>query len=203
MPVTPTSEQPLGYQGLPGGSRGLKRAAGWFSLSPAFKRTSWTGQNIFRMELNMNLHHLSLNTKSRALYKVWYHQLGVSGTGTKNLYSGSGSAQNIWQEKSPRICNSLNWFKGVTFTYWIKIDRKNIFPNINSKIYEFCTFFPARYPVPALPEPKYKFLFPVPLTRYHQLNQGLFNELVPGLSPLLYCHCICKNIICVPRLLAV
>ena len=26
--------------------------------------------------------------------------------------------------------------------------------------------FPARYPVPALPEPEYKFLFPVPLTPY-------------------------------------
>ena len=47
--------------------------------------------------------------------------------------------------KSQRICNSLNWFKGVTFTFWIKIDRKNIFPKINSKIYKFSGFFPARY----------------------------------------------------------
>ena len=46
--------------------------------------------------------------------------------------------------KSQRICNSLNWFKGVTFTFWIKIDRKNIFPKINSKIYKFSVFFPAR-----------------------------------------------------------
>ena len=46
--------------------------------------------------------------------------------------------------KSQRICNSLNWFKGVTFTFWIKIDRKNIFPKINSKIYLFSGSFPAR-----------------------------------------------------------
>ena len=52
--------------------------------------------------------------------------------------------QNIWQEKNRRICKSLNWFKGVTFTFWIKIDRKNIFPKINSKIYKFSVFFPAR-----------------------------------------------------------
>ena len=45
---------------------------------------------------------------------------------------------------SQRICNSLNWFMGVTFTFWIKIDRKNIFPKINSKIYKFSVFFPAR-----------------------------------------------------------
>ena len=46
------------------------------------------------------------------------------------------------------------------------MDRKITFPKINSKIYKFSVFFPARYPVPALPEPKYKFLFPVPLTPY-------------------------------------
>ena len=40
-------------------------------------------------------------------------------------------AQNIWQEKSRKICNSLNWFKGVTFTFWIKINRENIFPKID------------------------------------------------------------------------
>ena len=44
--------------------------------------------------------------------------------------------------------------------------RKNIFPKINSKIYKFSVFFPARYPVPALPEPEYKFLVPVPLNPY-------------------------------------
>ena len=43
--------------------------------------------------------------------------------------------------KSQRICNSLNWFKGVTFTFWIKIYRKNIFPKINSKIYKFYGIF--------------------------------------------------------------
>ena len=71
--------------------------------------------------------------------------------------------QNIWQEKSQRICNYLNWFRGVTFTFWIKMYRKNIFPKINSKNYKFSGSFPARYPVPALPRPEYKFLFPVPL----------------------------------------
>ena len=44
--------------------------------------------------------------------------------------------------------------------------RKNICPKIKSKNYKFSGSFPARYPVPALPEPKYKFLFPVPLTPY-------------------------------------
>ena len=69
----------------------------------------------------------------------------MSGTGTKNLYSGSGSAGTEYLAgKSRRICNSLNWFRGVTFTFWIKIDRKNIFPKINSKIYKFSVFFPAR-----------------------------------------------------------
>ena len=52
------------------------------------------------------------------------------------------------------------------------MDRKNIFPKINSKIYKFSGFFPAGYPVPALPEPEYKFLFPVLLTPYTQLYFG-------------------------------
>ena len=80
--------------------------------------------------------------------------------------------QDIWQEKNQKICDSLNWFKGVTFTFWIKMHRKNIFPKINSKIYKFSGFFPAGYPVPALPEPEYKFLFPVLLTPYTQLYFG-------------------------------
>ena len=62
--------------------------------------------------------------------------------------------------KSQRICNSLNWFKGVTFTFWIKIYRKNIFPKINSKIYKFSGFFLPEVPIPALPEPESKFLVP-------------------------------------------
>ena len=44
--------------------------------------------------------------------------------------------------------------------------RKNIFPKINSKNYKFSAFFTARYPVPAMPEPEYKFLVPVLLTPY-------------------------------------
>ena len=71
--------------------------------------------------------------------------------------------QEFWQEKSRKICNSLNWFKGVTFTFWIKMHRKNIFPKISSKNYKFSGSFPATYPVSALPRPEYKFLFPVPL----------------------------------------
>ena len=47
--------------------------------------------------------------------------------------------------------------------------RKNIFPKINSKNYKFSGFFPARYPVPALPELEYKILFPVPLTTYYRI----------------------------------
>ena len=62
--------------------------------------------------------------------------------------------------KNQRICNSLNWFKGVTFTFWIKIYRKNIFPKINSKIYKFSGFFLPEVPIPALPEPESKFLVP-------------------------------------------
>ena len=62
--------------------------------------------------------------------------------------------------KSQRNCNSLNWFKGVTFTFWIKIYRKNIFPKINSKIYKFSVFFLPEVPIPALPEPESKFLVP-------------------------------------------
>ena len=62
--------------------------------------------------------------------------------------------------KSQRICNSLNWFKGVTFTFWIKIYRKNIFPKINSKIYKFSGFFLPEVPIPAMPEPESKFLVP-------------------------------------------
>ena len=69
--------------------------------------------------------------------------------------------------KSQRICNSLNWFKGVTFTFWIKIYRKNIFPKINSKIYKFSVFFLPEVPIPALPEPESKFLVSVPLTPHH------------------------------------
>ena len=72
--------------------------------------------------------------------------------------------QEFWQEKSRKICNSLNWFKGVTFTFWIKMHRKNIFPKINSKNYKFSVFFPARIPVPAMPEPESKFFVSVPLT---------------------------------------
>ena len=49
--------------------------------------------------------------------------------------------QEFWQEKKRKICNSLNWFKGVTFTFWIKMHRKNIFPKINSKNYKFSVFF--------------------------------------------------------------
>ena len=74
--------------------------------------------------------------------------------------------QEFWQGKSRKICNSLNWFKGVTFTFWIKMHRKNIFPKINSKIYKFSVFFPARIPVPAMPEPESNFFVSVPLTPY-------------------------------------
>ena len=45
--------------------------------------------------------------------------------------------------------------------------RKNIFPKINSKNYKFSVFFPARIPVPAMPEPESKFFVSVPLTPYH------------------------------------
>ena len=83
--------------------------------------------------------------------------------------------QEFWQEKSRKIFNSLNWFKGVTFTFWIKMHRKNIFPKINSKNYKFLGFFPARYPVPALPEPEYKLLFPVPLTPYCSIKSAFCN----------------------------
>ena len=72
--------------------------------------------------------------------------------------------QEFWQEKSQKICNSLNWLKGVTFTFWIKMHRKNIFPKTNSKNYKFSVFFPARIPVPAMPEPESKFFGSVPLT---------------------------------------
>ena len=72
--------------------------------------------------------------------------------------------QEFWQGKSRKICNSLNGFKGVTFTFWIKMHRKNIFPKINSKNYKFSVFFPARIPVPAMPEPESKFFVSVPLT---------------------------------------
>jgi len=68
--------------------------------------------------------------------------------------------------KSQRICNSLNWFKGVTFTFWIKIYRKNIFPKINSKIYKFSVFFLPEVPIPALPDPESKFLVPSLLAPY-------------------------------------
>ena len=34
---------------------------------------------------------------------------------------------DIWQEKSRNICNSLNWFQRVTFTFQIKIYRNKIF----------------------------------------------------------------------------
>ena len=78
--------------------------------------------------------------------------------------------QEFWQGKSRKICNSLNWFKGVTFTFWIKMHRKNIFPKINSKNYKFSIFFPARIPVPAMPEPKSKFFVSVPLTPYPSLS---------------------------------
>ena len=44
--------------------------------------------------------------------------------------------------------------------------RKNIFPKINSKNYKFSGFFPARIPVPAMPEPESKFFVSVPLTPY-------------------------------------
>ena len=35
--------------------------------------------------------------------------------------------QDIWQEKSRKIGNSLKWFQRVTFTFWIKMHRKKIF----------------------------------------------------------------------------
>ena len=72
--------------------------------------------------------------------------------------------RNSGRKKKRKICNSLNWFKGVSFSFWIKMHSKNIFPKINSKNYKFSVFFPARNPVPAMPEPEYKFLVPVPLT---------------------------------------
>ena len=34
---------------------------------------------------------------------------------------------DIWQEKSRKICNSLNLFQGITFTFWIKMHRKKFF----------------------------------------------------------------------------
>ena len=35
--------------------------------------------------------------------------------------------QDIWQEKSRKIGNSLKWFQRVTFTFWIKMHRKKNF----------------------------------------------------------------------------
>ena len=41
---------------------------------------------------------------------------------------------------------------------------------MNSENFKFSGFFPARNPVPALPEPESKFLVPVPLTPYLQVS---------------------------------
>ena len=54
--------------------------------------------------------------------------------------------------------------------------RKNIFPKINSKNYKFSVFFPARIPVPAMPEPESKFFVSVPLTPYITIYSPIYSH---------------------------
>ena len=68
--------------------------------------------------------------------------------------------------KSQRICNSLNWFKGVTFTFWIEIYRKISSLKSIQRFTNFPVFFLPEVPIPALPEQESKFLVPVLLTPY-------------------------------------
>ena len=99
--------------------------------------------------------------------KAWKYLL----ISTDNFIFSLGGERNRNQEFN--LYSGTEYMTGKkTGVKGVKIDRKNIFAKIDSKIYKFSSFFPARYPVPTLSEQKYKFLFPVLLIPYIYLYEN-------------------------------
>ena len=65
--------------------------------------------------------------------------------------------------------------ENLIFFLSIFIQKVKVTPLNQFRELQISGFFPARYPVPALPEPEYKFLFPVPLTPYCSIKSAFCN----------------------------
>ena len=142
---------------------------------------------IFRdLASSLNL-HFALRPSFELACHRW--SLGMCLCELLRLYHIAWSYQRIalWSlltlPSAHYIGGERNWFKGVTFTFWIKIDRKNIFPKINSKIYLFSGSFPARSSDTGTAGTGIEILGslsarPLPLYQYHNLQiKSIYSKL--------------------------
>ena len=99
--------------------------------------------------------------------------------------------QDIWQVKTRKICYSLNWFKGVTFTFCIKKKISSL--KSIQRFTNYPVFFLPEVPIPALPEPESKFLVPSLLAPYREEKRKRATLLL-----LLHCtrYFISNSILC-------